>query len=115
MLKVLILPTRRFQAADMGMGCPLDFLGTIVGNVLETGSRFLHVKDTFHYSILKEEEGAYIFWMKQVPVGVAEADLTQLRGKTICPPPSVVFSTNKNWLPQYNWNIVESGVKNHNP
>jgi hypothetical protein len=25
--------------------------------------------------------------MKQVPVGVAEADLTQLRGKTICPPP----------------------------
>jgi hypothetical protein len=23
--------------------------------------------------------------------------------------------TNKNWLPWYNWNIVESGVKHHNP
>ena len=20
-----------------------------------------------------------------------------------------------NWLPQYNWNIVESGIKHHNP
>jgi hypothetical protein len=27
-----------------------------------------------------------------------------------------ISSTNKyNWLPRYNWNIVESGIKNHNP
>ena len=25
-----------------------------------------------------------------------------------------VSSTNKNWLPQYNWSIVESGIKHHN-
>jgi hypothetical protein len=26
-----------------------------------------------------------------------------------------VSSTNKTWPPQYNWNIVESGVKHHKP
>ena len=26
-----------------------------------------------------------------------------------------VFSTKKNWLPWYSWNIVESGVKHHKP
>jgi hypothetical protein len=24
-------------------------------------------------------------------------------------------STNKNWQPRYNWNIVENGIKHHNP
>jgi hypothetical protein len=28
---------------------------------------------------------------------------------------TTVSSTNKNWLPQYSWNIVESGVKHHHP
>jgi hypothetical protein len=27
----------------------------------------------------------------------------------------LVSSTNKNWQPRYNWNIVESGVKHYNP
>jgi hypothetical protein len=26
-----------------------------------------------------------------------------------------ISSINKNWPPRYNWNIVESGVKHHNP
>ena len=26
-----------------------------------------------------------------------------------------VSSTNKNWLPPFSWNIVESGIKHHNP
>jgi hypothetical protein len=25
------------------------------------------------------------------------------------------FLHQQNWLPQYNWNIVESGIKHHNP
>ena len=28
---------------------------------------------------------------------------------------SYIFSTNKNWPPRYNWNIVESGVKHYKP
>jgi hypothetical protein len=28
-------------------------------------------------------------------------------------PGSPFFSTQKNWLPRYNWNIFESGVKHH--
>jgi hypothetical protein len=34
-------------------------------------------------------------------------DLRQMGG-------TPVYSTN-NWPPQYNWNIVESGVKHYNP
>ena len=30
-------------------------------------------------------------------------------------PATPVSSTNKNWPPRYNWNIVESGVKHHEP
>jgi hypothetical protein len=29
--------------------------------------------------------------------------------------PGTPVSSNKNWLQQYNWNIVESGIKHHNP
>ena len=28
---------------------------------------------------------------------------------------TAVYSTDKNWWPRYNWNIVESGVKHHKP
>ena len=61
-----------------------------------------------------------------------KANNTQLRGcshhplsapttLSALPPPSqlcviyIMVNTVKNWPPRYNWNIVESGVKNHNP
>jgi hypothetical protein len=30
-------------------------------------------------------------------------------------PGTPVSCTNENWLPRYNWNIVESDIKHHNP
>ena len=30
-------------------------------------------------------------------------------------PGNLVSSSNKNWLPRYNWNIVESDIKHHKP
>jgi hypothetical protein len=54
----------------------------------------------------KEDEGEYIFWMKQVPVHKMPLAIQIYVRIHIL----IIDSL----LPRYNWNIVESGIKHHN-